>query len=100
MAFNCVLRVDGQLMDAANLIGTGTDGFIIRQGCHVLKIPKLVGTTMPYGEVVPHGDNSLCLSHRENEKRVYERRFERPFASYWDAIFGFEERRLLNNNYS
>lgn len=78
MTFNCILRADGQRVDAATLIGTGTDGFIIRQGRHVLKIPKLVGTLMPDGEVIPHSDNSLYLDHLENEKRIYERLRKAP----------------------
>lgn len=78
MVLNCILRADGHRVDAATLIGTGTDGFIIHLGRYVLRIPKLVGNLMPDGELIPHSDNSLHLDHLENEKRVYERLHKVP----------------------
>ncbi len=78
MTMNCILLADGRRIDAGNLIGSGTDGFVIRNGCHVLKIPQLFGRLQPDGKIEADGDNELHLGHLETEKQVYERLHEVP----------------------
>jgi len=73
MSMNCILLVDGRRVDVADLIGCGIDGFVIRNGCHALKIPKLLGRLRPDGKIEAHSDNDLYLEHLEGEKRIYER---------------------------
>ena len=75
---DCILLVDGRRIDTANLIGGGIDGFIIRNGCHVLKITKLFGRLQPDGSIDEDSDNELHLRHLETEKQVYERLQEVP----------------------
>ncbi|RMY96960.1 hypothetical protein D0864_04977 [Hortaea werneckii] len=70
---DCILLVDGHRVDVADLIGNGTDGFIIRKGDHVLKIPQLFGRLRPDGTIEADTDNDLHYGHLENEKQVYER---------------------------
>ena len=70
---NCILLADGTRVDANKVIGDGADGFIILDGAHVLKIPRLLGRLRPDGNIDLHIDNELHLEHLEVEKQVYER---------------------------
>lgn len=70
---SCILLADGTRVDANKVIGDGADGFIILDGTHVLKIPRLLGRLRPDGNIDPHIDNELHLEHLEVEKQVYER---------------------------
>jgi serine/threonine protein kinase len=69
---NCILLADGSRVDADKLIGDGADGFIILEGKHVLKIPRLLGRLRPDGKIDAHIDNELHLQHLEVEKEVYK----------------------------
>lgn len=73
MSVDCILLADGRRVDAARLVGSGIDGFIIRNGCNVLKIPKLFGRLLSDGTIEADKDNDLHLNHLEVEKQVYER---------------------------
>ncbi|OTA27710.1 hypothetical protein BTJ68_09481 [Hortaea werneckii EXF-2000] len=44
-ARDCILLVDGARVNVADLVGNGLDGFVIRQGHNILKIPKLYHLT-------------------------------------------------------
>ncbi|KAI6843459.1 hypothetical protein KC340_g14035 [Hortaea werneckii] len=70
---NCILLVDGTRVDVADLIGNGSDGFIIRNGHHVLKIPKLYGYLQPDGTTEADSDNEFQSGRLDTEKQVYER---------------------------
>ncbi|KAK1824207.1 hypothetical protein LTR12_001273 [Friedmanniomyces endolithicus] len=70
---NCILLADGSRVNVGDMIGNGMDGFIIRKGCHVLKIPNLYGSIHPDGKVEPCRDNWLNVGRLELEKEVYER---------------------------
>ncbi|KAI7321510.1 hypothetical protein KC326_g2157 [Hortaea werneckii] len=70
---NCILLVDGGRVNVEDLIGNGSDGFIIRQGHHVLKIPKLYGCAQPDGTIEADSDNEFQSGRLETEKQVYER---------------------------
>ncbi|PPJ51711.1 hypothetical protein CBER1_08916 [Cercospora berteroae] len=73
LSMDCIVLADGSRIDAADLIGSGLDGFVIRKGCHVLKIPKLFGRLQPNGNIEEDSDNFMHLEHLEIEKQVYER---------------------------
>ncbi|KAI7201267.1 hypothetical protein D0869_04489 [Hortaea werneckii] len=70
---NCILFVDGTRVNVADLIGNGSDGFIIRKGHHVLKIPKLYGHLQPDGTIEADSDNDFQSGRLEIEKQVYKR---------------------------
>ncbi|GAB1735544.1 hypothetical protein NU219Hw_g4122t1 [Hortaea werneckii] len=70
---SCILLVDGSRVNVADLIGSGSDGFIIRKGHHVLKIPKLYGYLQPDGTIEADSDNDFQSGRLEIEKQVYER---------------------------
>ena len=74
----CILLADGRRVDAGTLIGNGTDGFVIRNGCHVLKIPQLLGRLQPDEMIEANEDNGLHLEHLETEKKVYQRLLDVP----------------------
>ncbi|RMY46208.1 hypothetical protein D0865_09427 [Hortaea werneckii] len=69
---NCILFVDGTRVNVADLIGNGSDGFVIRKGRHVLKIPKLYGYVQPDGTIEADSDNDFQAGRLETEKKVYE----------------------------
>ncbi len=70
---NCILLADGSRVDVGDMIGNGMDGFVIRKGCHVLKIPHLYGSIHPDGKVEPSSENEWYVGRLELEKEVYER---------------------------
>jgi hypothetical protein len=70
---NWILLADGSRVDANKLIGDGADGFIILEGKHVLKIPRLLGRLRPDGKIDGHIDDELHLQHLELKKEVYKR---------------------------
>jgi len=78
MIMNCILIADGSRVDANQVIGDGADSFVILEGKHVLKIPRLLGRLRPDGNIDAHIDNDLHLEHLEVEKAVYERLREVP----------------------
>ncbi|KAF2208996.1 hypothetical protein CERZMDRAFT_24850, partial [Cercospora zeae-maydis SCOH1-5] len=54
-------------------IGNGMDGFVIRDGSHVLKIPQLYGRVLSNGSIEAHCDNYLYVGQLEIEKQAYRR---------------------------
>lgn len=70
---DCILLVDGTRIHVADLIGNGSDGFIIRQGHHVLKIPKLYGSLQPDGTIEADSENDFQSGRLDTEKQAYER---------------------------
>ncbi|KAI7154909.1 hypothetical protein KC349_g7352 [Hortaea werneckii] len=70
---NRILLADGTRVNVANLLGNGSDGFIIRNGSHVLKILKLYGYVQPDGTIEADSDNDFQAGRLEIEKQVYER---------------------------
>ncbi|CZT15721.1 uncharacterized protein RCC_01555 [Ramularia collo-cygni] len=69
----CIILADGSRVDSAKLVGNGADGFVIRYGDHVMKIPNLLGHLQPSGEIEAHVDNDLYRESLEAEKEVYKR---------------------------
>jgi serine/threonine protein kinase len=69
----CIILADGSRVDSADLVGNGADGFVIRHGDHVMKIPNLRGHLQPNGEIEAHVDNELYRETLEVEKEVYKR---------------------------
>ncbi|KAI6845504.1 hypothetical protein KC332_g5364 [Hortaea werneckii] len=72
-AINCIILGDGTRINVADLIGNGSDGFIIRKGHHVLKVPKLHGFAHPDGTIEADSDNDFQSGRLEIEKQVYKR---------------------------
>lgn len=70
---DCLVLADGTRVDAGKIVNSGIDGFIIRAGPHVLKIPKLYGRLFPDGTVQPSEENRFYVDDLENEKQVYKR---------------------------
>jgi hypothetical protein len=68
---NCILLANGSRIAADKLLGDGADGFIILEGKHVLKIPRLLGRLGSDGKIDAHVDNELHFEHLEVEKEVY-----------------------------
>ncbi|KXS97607.1 hypothetical protein AC578_5761 [Pseudocercospora eumusae] len=73
MTVDCILLVDGRRIDAADLVGSGIDGFVIRNGSYVLKIPKLFGRLLSDGTIEADSENHFHVNHLELEKQAYER---------------------------
>jgi serine/threonine protein kinase len=71
---NCIILASGRRIPADDLVGSGSDGFIIRHGDNqVLKIPRLFGCSQGNGVIEADGDNHLHLEHLDLEKDIYER---------------------------
>ncbi|KAK3069947.1 hypothetical protein LTR53_011304 [Teratosphaeriaceae sp. CCFEE 6253] len=75
---DCILLTDGRRIDAGRLIANGADGFIIREGCHVLKIPQLFGRLHPDGTIEAASDNAFQSRRLAIEEQVYERLHDVP----------------------
>ena len=70
----CILLASGRRIPADDLIGSGSDGFVIKYGDNqVLKIPRLFGHSNPNGSIEAHPDNDTHLEHPEAEKEIYKR---------------------------
>jgi serine/threonine protein kinase len=70
----CILLASGRRIPADDLIGSGSDGFVIMHGDNqVLKIPRLFDHSNSNGSIEAHPDNDLHLEHLEAEKEIYER---------------------------
>lgn len=72
-AINCILLVDGTRVNVADLIGNSIDGFVVREGHHVLKIPKLYGCLQSDGTIEADSDNDFQSGRLDTEKQVYKR---------------------------
>ena len=71
---NCIILASVRSIPADDLVGSGSDGFIIRHGDNqVLKIPRLFGCSQGNGVIEADGDNHLHLDHLDLEKDIYER---------------------------
>lgn len=69
----CIILADGSRVDSATLVGNGADGFVIRCGEDVMKIPNLLGHPQPSGDITAHVDNDLYRDSLEGEKEAYKR---------------------------
>ncbi|KAF2764820.1 hypothetical protein EJ03DRAFT_281362 [Teratosphaeria nubilosa] len=73
-----ILLADGTRINSGDLVGSGSDGFVIRSGLHVLKAPRLFGYLNADGMVREDDDNWLNLGTLDVEKQVYQRLQKAP----------------------
>ncbi|KAI5207077.1 hypothetical protein E4T39_02114 [Aureobasidium subglaciale] len=71
----CLILADGTYIDSNKIIGSGLDGYIVRdQGAStVMKIPKLSGTLFTDGTIKPDSDNNIYANDLKEEKDIYTR---------------------------
>ena len=65
------MYLDGCIVDAGQIIGNGADGFIVRNGSTILKIPKLYGEVYRDGRIEYDEQNEFHEQDIELEKAVY-----------------------------
>ena len=84
---SCFVYVDGSRIDLRKIVGFGTDAVVVRDGCVVLKAPKLRGVLQPDGSINVDEDNFLEVDKMENERNIYLRLCGLSgIAKYIDAI--------------